>query len=60
MAERYGAPGELQELLEDLEAWMRDDMYRTGLNIRAGGDPGYNLGRRDALAEVIARLVVNA
>jgi hypothetical protein len=64
MSERYGAPGELKELLENLEDWIDTELARVRgeLQMREGvntHDPRYNTGRLDTLRDVLDIIVIN-
>lgn len=59
MSERYGTPGELQELLEDFEVWLREELLNTRNELIErelvnAHHPRYNAGRLDALRDVLA------
>lgn len=62
MSERYGTLYELEEILGDLEEWVRQDIKECVLELKlvdALGDPRYNSGRLSALRDVLSFLRVD-
>lgn len=62
MSERYGSPGELQEMLEGFEDWIvteLDDAKAELQRLDGLGDPRYTAGRQQALRDVLDYIVVN-
>ncbi len=62
MSERYGTPGELKEMLEELEGWLEDEIDKATESIKstqAVGDPRYDAGRIQALRDVLDFIIVN-
>jgi hypothetical protein len=55
MSERYGAPGELQDLLENFEDWVRDEINKAREEMKAAGTTQpFTVGRLDTLRDVLA------
>lgn len=64
MSERYGTFGELQEVLEGLEDYVRDEIDKARAELQQrelvnSHDPRYNAGRIDALRDVLDYLGVS-
>lgn len=62
MSKRYGAPGELKELFEALEDWVREEIETSEAELRNRdgiGDPRYEAGRLMAFRDMLERMVVN-
>lgn len=62
MSERYGRPGELKELFEDLEGWVREEIEDSEAELRrldGLGDPRYEAGRLMAFRDMLERMIVN-
>lgn len=62
MSERYGAPGELQEGLEDLENWINHELDRLRKELKQPekqSTASYNAGRIDAFRDVLDVIIVN-
>ena len=62
MSERYGTPGELKELYEELEGWVADEIEAAEAELKridGTGDPRFTAGRMQALRDVLDFIVVN-
>jgi hypothetical protein len=64
MSERYGTPGELKEILEDFEDWVREeiDKARERLDSTNQDTPrgeAFTAGRLDAFRDVLSWLEVD-
>lgn len=64
MSERYGTSGELQEVLEGLEDYVREEIDKTRTELQQrelvnSHDPRYNVGRIEALRDVLNYLGVS-
>jgi sugar-specific transcriptional regulator TrmB len=64
MSERYGAPGEPEELLGDLEDWLNRELKKARAELTEretvnSHDPRYNAGRIETIREVLEFIIVN-
>jgi hypothetical protein len=62
MSERYGTPGELKEILEDFEDWVRKEIGSAVSELKRAeglGSPRYTAGRLVAFRDVLSWLEVD-